>query len=161
MATKPLPSALKRISEIGRGGFGIVHFGYYRGNQEVAIKDIPGHLPQDALNEAQMLKRLTHRNIIQYIDVIVQTTHTSLVMTYIDKGNLNSYINQTTPCIAYWKTTRKILMDVAQGMNYLHSQRVVHADLKSLNVLLRHDYDAVICDFGLDNSGRRFKNPTH
>jgi serine/threonine protein kinase len=42
-----------------------------------------------------------------------------------------------------------MMIDVAHGMSYLHGERIVHADLKSFNVLLRHNYDAVICDFGL------------
>ena len=39
--------------------------------------------------------------------------------------------------------------DVDSGMSYLHEKRVVHADLKSFNILLRRNKSAVICDFGL------------
>jgi serine/threonine protein kinase len=41
------------------------------------------------------------------------------------------------------------LSDVAQGLAYLHDQRVVHGDVKGLNILISRDVRAMLCDFGL------------
>lgn len=140
---------IERVKEVGRGGFGVVYFGHFGDKREVAIKVISGTLSSDAIAEANVLKRLSHPNIIQYIDIIRTAHEISLVMEFIESGNLYRYISGTAPSTNYWKTTRQIMTNVAHGMWYLHEQNVVHADLKSLNVLLRHNYDAVICDFGL------------
>jgi serine/threonine protein kinase len=70
-------------------------------------------------------------------------------MEFVDGGSLYDYIGRTVQSSAYWKTTRQIMLDVAYGMSYLHGQHIVHADLKSPNILLRHNHSAVICDFGL------------
>ena len=48
-----------------------------------------------------------------------------------------------------WQTAMGIMLDVAEGMAYLHSQSVVHRDLKSSNVLLTHNFRAKIADFGM------------
>jgi len=140
---------ITRSQKVGQGGFGVVYIGSYREHKEVAIKDIKGKLSDEALTEANILKNLTHRNIIRYIDIVQTRNLTSLIMEFVDGGSLCDYIERTAQSNAYWKTTRQIMIDVAYGMSYLHGERIVHADLKSLNVLLRHNYDAVICDFGL------------
>jgi len=140
---------IKRNQKVGEGGFGVVYIGSYRERKEVGIKDIKGKLSDEALTEANILKNLTHRNIIQYIDIVQTRNQTSIIMEFIDNGSLYEYIERTAQSSAYWKTTRQIMIDVAHGMSYLHGERIVHADLKSPNVLLRHNYDAVICDFGL------------
>jgi len=139
---------IKRIQKIGEGGFGVVYLGSYR-DREVAIKDTKSKLSDEALTEANILKNLTHPNIIQYIDIVQTRNQTSIIMEFIDGRSLRDYIEGTVQSCAYWKTTRQIMIDVAHGMSYLHGQRIVHADLKSPNVLLRHNYNAVICDFGL------------
>ncbi|CAF1092679.1 unnamed protein product [Rotaria sp. Silwood1] len=140
---------ITRIQQIGEGGFGTVYIGSYREYKEVGIKDVNSKLSADALAEANILKTLTHPNIIQYIDIVQTPNQTSIIMEFIDGGSLYNYIKRTTQSLTYWKVTRQMMIDVAHGMAYLHSQHIVHADLKSLNVLLRHNYSAVICDFGL------------
>lgn len=140
---------IKRQTKVGDGGFGVVYLGSYGDHKEVGIKDIPIKISDEALEEARMLKGLTHPNIIRYIDIVQERNQTSIIMEFIDGGSLYDYIDRTPQSSSYWKTTRQILIDVAYGMSYLHSRNIVHADLKSLNVLLRHNYSAVICDFGL------------
>ena len=143
---------LERIKEVGHGGFGVVYFGRYDGKKEVAIKVIRADFSTEAIEEANMLKGLSHRHIIQYIDIIRTRNEISLIMEFIDGTNLHDFIGSRAPSMSYWRTSWKIMMDVAHGMMYLHKQNIVHADLKSLNVLLRHSYEAVICDFGLSRT---------
>lgn len=138
-----------RREKVGNGGFGTVYLGSYGNHKEVGIKDIRGKLSDEALTEVNILKNLSHRNIVRYIDIVSTRTVTSIIMEFIDGNSLDDYIERTASSSAYWTTTRQIMIDVAHGMTYLHKQRIVHADLKSFNIMLRHNYDAVICDFGL------------
>lgn len=140
---------IQRREKIGHGGFGDVYLGSYGDYKEVAIKDVRGRISDEALAEAKILKKLTHQRIIRYIDIVRVRNQLSIIMEFVDGGSLWDYIGRTAQSSSYWKTTRDILVDVAYGMSYLHDENVVHADLKSLNVLLRHNYTAVICDFGL------------
>ena len=140
---------IKRLQKVGEGTFGTVFIGSYREYKEVGIKDIKGKLSDEAFAEANILKKLTHPHIIQYIDIVQIQNQTSIIMEFIDGGSLLDYIIRTAQSSTYWKTTKQIMIDVAHGMSYLHGERIVHADLKSMNILLRHNYSAVICDFGL------------
>lgn len=149
MAAGKKEELIKRIQQVGEGSFGVVYIGSYREHKEVGIKDVKGKISDEAVTEANILKKLTHPNIVQYIDIVKIRNQTSIIMEFIDNGSLYNYIERTAQSSAYWGTTRRIMIDVAYGMSYLHGERIVHADLKSLNVLLRHNYSAVICDFGL------------
>jgi serine/threonine protein kinase len=74
-------------------------------------------------------------------------------MELISGGTLFDYIQREFEKPTYWIMTQKILRDIANGMNYLHGQNIVHGDLKSHNILLRENsYQAVICDFGLSKT---------
>ena len=44
---------------------------------------------------------------------------------------------------------RRIALDVARGLHFLHSKKIVHFDLKSANILLARDFTAKIADVGL------------
>ena len=109
-------------------------------------------LSEDAQKEANILKTLRHPNIVQYIDVIQTANHTLLVMELIDGDTLWAYIDDTPSSGHYWYTIRDRLIDVAYAMSYLHEKKVIHADLKSDNILLRRKGSAVLSDFGLSKA---------
>ncbi|CAF2991956.1 unnamed protein product [Rotaria socialis] len=140
---------IKKQGKLGEGAFGKVYKGTYRGYQEVAYKVTKTHLSEAAQCETNILKTLHHPNIVQYIDVIHTSTHTLLVMELIDGGTLFNYITNTRKSTSYWSTSRNVMTDVAYAMSYLHEKNVVHADLKSDNILLRNNGTAVLSDFGL------------
>ncbi|KZP05089.1 kinase-like protein, partial [Athelia psychrophila] len=67
-----------------------------------------------------------------------------MVMPYMRKGNVREYL-EANPGI----DRLKILHDISLGLVHLHSQQIVHGDLKALNVLIDDGDNAVLCDFGL------------
>jgi serine/threonine protein kinase len=135
--------------KLGAGSFGKVYEGIYRGSQKVAYKVTRRQLSPDAIRETNILKTLHHPSIVRYIDVIHTSQHTLLVMELIDGGTLYNYIESNYRSSDYWYACENMMIDVAYAMSYLHEKNIVHADLKSDNVLLRRNGKAVLSDFGL------------
>jgi NIMA (never in mitosis gene a)-related kinase len=144
-----LESWLKCQKKLGAGYFGKVYEGTYCGSQKVAYKVTRARLSPDAIRETNILKTLHHPSIVRYIDVIHTSQHTLLVMELIDGGTLYNYIRNNYPSSAYWSACENMMLDVAYAMSYLHEKNIVHADLKSDNILLRRNGKAVLSDFGL------------
>jgi len=137
---------------LGEGAAGTVYAGTWQG-QRVAIKKLPGRHTRAADQEIQLVSRLKHDNVVRYYNMEKDTTAVYLVMELISGGTLFDYIQREFEKSDYWIMTQKILRDIANGMNYLHEQNIVHGDLKSHNILLRENTNqAVICDFGLSKT---------
>lgn len=149
---------LQKNEEIGRGGFGIVRKGLWQESEsstrEVAIKelylmqsDINAKSKRDLLREATTMQRLDSVYIVKFLGVCIQPDCVSLVMEYMSKGNLFNYMHNVD--VMPWTFRYTIALDVTQGLNYLHANKILHRDLKSPNVLLNHTFNAKLCDFGL------------
>ena len=140
----------ERHEEIGRGGFGIVYRGKYKEHKQVAIKVLNISNSKEVQNEIRLLQTLKHRNIIYLIDALVRPSQTLIITEYIRHGNLHDYIvERAHHWRPYWIKIRKIITGVTAGLIYLRDSKIVHGDLKSMNILLRDGDEGVICDFGL------------
>lgn len=71
-----------------------------------------------------------------------------LVMEYIEYGCLQSYL-KTRPTELTTKQLLKYALDIAKGMDYLGSQKIVHRDLAARNILVVNEHHVKISDFGL------------
>lgn len=67
-----------------------------------------------------------------------------IVTPYLRNGNARQYISVNPEC-----DLLRLLRDISQGIAYLHSRKVVHGDMKAMNVLIDDNGKAVLCDFGL------------
>ncbi|KHN34352.1 L-type lectin-domain containing receptor kinase S.1 [Glycine soja] len=75
-----------------------------------------------------------------------------LVYDYMPNGSLNKWVFDKSEKLLGWEQRRRILVDVAEGLNYLHhgwDQVVIHRDIKSSNILLDADMRGRLGDFGL------------
>ena len=105
---------------------------------------------QKFIKEAQNISRLNHPNIIKVLDVFEENGTAYYVMEYINGGSLSEMIKQNGNLsedeTLYY--TRKI----ASALQYIHSKKMNHLDVKPANVLLRQDGDVVLIDFGLSKN---------
>lgn len=143
-------SQLTLGAEIGAGQFGVVHRGVYQG-ATVAVKRLKTIMSDRAKgefrHEAEIMFRLRHPNIIPLFGICNEPSHYCMVMQYATNGSLYHFLHSDNPL--EWSLRWNIAIDIARGILHLHTQHVLHRDLKSLNVLLDGSMRAKITDFGL------------
>ena len=96
--------------------------------------------------EINIMKVLKHPHLVQLIDIVKDQKHVGLVMDYCSGGELFEYILRNR----YLKATEasRLFCQLMDGVNYLHMNSIVHRDLKLENILLTHDRNIKIIDFG-------------
>lgn len=99
--------------------------------------------------EVEIHRRLTDRHIIQFYDSEYvsegQERRLRLVMEYAEGEGLDEAIKAGK---LLWCDKERIAGEIAHGLSYLHSQGIIHCDIKSKNILLTKKLEVKICDFG-------------
>ncbi|KAK9102562.1 hypothetical protein Sjap_019816 [Stephania japonica] len=142
---------------LGEGGFGRVYKGILDDGTNVAVKvlkrdDLQGG--REFLAEVEMLSRLHHRNLVKLIGICIEENMRCLVYELVPNGSVDSHLHgidkETAPLD--WGARMKIALGAARGLAYLHedsSPHVIHRDFKCSNILLEHDFNPKVSDFGL------------
>jgi serine/threonine-protein kinase len=97
-------------------------------------------------HEAQAIARMRHPNILNVFDFGEYEGTPYMIVEYVPGGNLAGRLTQGP---LPWGTTLRFLRGIAAGLDYAHSQGIVHRDVKPANVLLEKDETLVLADFGL------------
>eukprot|EP00756_Hemistasia_phaeocysticola_P026435 Hpha_TRINITY_DN16062_c0_g3::TRINITY_DN16062_c0_g3_i2::g.121845::m.121845 len=114
------------------------------------LEDVVQKHVEELLHEVQLMQRLQHDNIVEYLGSCVVAghafKHVIIIMEYMSGGSLMGVIEdfERVPN----KSLQRYLRDVLNGLAYLHSEGVVHRDMKPHNVLLLIDGQCKLADFG-------------
>ena len=147
-------------NELGRGGFGTVYKGELEDGSKMAVKRMEaGSISNKALEEFQseiaVLSHVRHRHLVSLLGYSTEGAERLLVYEYMPQGALSRHLFHWKALKLEplsWMTRLTIALDVARGIEYLHSlarQTFIHRDLKSSNILLDDDFRAKVSDFGL------------
>ena len=85
------------------------------------------------INEIRVMRSSRHPNIVNYIDSFLHKNYVWVVMEYLEGGSLTDII---TANLLTEGQVAAVSREIAQGLEYLHRQEVIHRDIKSENVLL-------------------------
>jgi 5'-AMP-activated protein kinase, catalytic alpha subunit len=147
---------------IGEGTFGKVKLGHHIQTEEkVAIKILEKDRICDVSDvervsrEIHILKLIRHPNIIQlyevkFIQIIETPKKLYLIMEYASGGELFDYIVKNNKLKE--KEACRFFHQLIAGIEYIHKLHIVHRDLKPENLLLDHNNNIKIVDFGLSNT---------
>lgn len=97
--------------------------------------------------EAENLSRMNHPNIVKVLEVFDENNTTYYVMEYLSGGSLDSYILQQGHLQE--KETFDILHEICSALEYMHSHKMLHLDLKPKNIMRTNDGHIKLIDFGL------------
>lgn len=117
----------------------------------IKIRNMPAKERDATQMEVDLLRRLCHPNIVRYYDSFMSRNNESLCisMEYCDGGDLDS---QITKAGRHLFSEEKILhwfVQMALGLHYMHTNRVLHRDLKTQNVFLLGNGRLVLGDLGI------------
>ncbi|KAI5465771.1 kinase-like domain-containing protein [Mariannaea sp. PMI_226] len=123
----------------------------YGPRAQVAIKQMDlAHQPRKELivNEIMVMKDSRHRNIVNFLDAFLRNNNAELwvVMEFMEGGALTDVIDNN-PSISEEQIST-ICHETCRGLQHLHSQSIIHRDIKSDNVLLDARGNVKITDFG-------------
>eukprot|EP00761_Pharyngomonas_kirbyi_P011620 gb/GECH01011646.1/.p1 GENE.gb/GECH01011646.1/~~gb/GECH01011646.1/.p1 ORF type:complete len:629 (+),score=158.37 gb/GECH01011646.1/:1-1887(+) len=142
-------------NKIGKGSFGsIFQAQNTKTNEMVAIKTINvGSLSpkeqREAHEEGKILSYMEHPNIIRYYDSFIEHSILHIVMELAERGSLAEKIKKQHPQLFPEKEIWSIFLQMTLGMKYIHQHKILHRDMKSLNIFLTHDGIVKIGDFGV------------
>lgn len=98
--------------------------------------------------EVSIMLRLDHECLVRFFGLILDENRSlMLVMEYGANGSLYDYLQSRNEIS--WQMRLRLAHELAKGLAYLHGEKIVHRDIKSLNIVLDGDYHAKWCDFGL------------
>lgn len=147
---------------IGRGQFGSVYRSLnLSSGQMVAIKRIrlSGVKEKevcDVMREVEVLQRLSHPGIVKYEGMSRDDQFLNIVLEFVENGSLGQTLK------AFGKFNERLVASyvakILEGLHYLHSQGVVHCDLKAANILSTKNGNIKLSDFGVSLNMRAVEN---
>ncbi|KEH33072.1 S-locus lectin kinase family protein [Medicago truncatula] len=146
-------------NKLGEGGFGPVYKGIMVDGQEIAVKRLAKTSIQGSeefKNEVKMMATLQHRNLVKLLGCSIRQDEKLLIYEFMPNRSLDYFIFDTMRSkLLNWNKRLEIINGIARGLLYLHqdsTQRIIHRDLKTSNILLDIDMIPKISDFGLARS---------
>ncbi|CAO2165261.1 unnamed protein product [Urochloa humidicola] len=143
--------------KLGQGAFGYVYQGQLTCGV-VAIKRLAAYSSQGLeqfRNEIKFIAKLQHLNLVKLIGCCMQQNEKILVYEYMHNGSLDDIFKDVTKWASMtWPIRQNIIDGIAQGLLYIHNLLqpeicIVHRDLKPSNILLDHQMNPKISDFGI------------
>ncbi len=140
--------------EIGRGGMGVVYEAFQEGlARRVAVKALDGKLARSKellerfRREGRAYAQLRHQAIVAVHDLVEKEGTLYLVTDFVDGADLNKILAKggTIPpeCAAV------VGARVAEALDYVHFNKLLHRDVKPANVMLSRDGQVKLMDFGI------------
>ncbi|XP_074578072.1 putative serine/threonine-protein kinase SIS8 [Curcuma longa] len=139
---------------IGLGSYGEVYRADWNGTEVAVKKFLDQDLYGDALEqfryEVKIMSRLRHPNVVLFMGAVTRPPNLSILTELLPRGSLYRLLHRPNTQLDE-KRRLKMALDVAKGMNYLHTSHptIVHRDLKSPNLLVDKNWVVKVCDFGL------------
>ena len=145
---------------IGVGSYGRV-YKVFKKNKYYVLKEIPLNLStavekiNSVQNEAQILSSLNNKYVVKFYESFKMNQNIYILMEYCDNGDLCSFLNKIKKArkndnyFLEEDFVWKLFIQMSIGLYYIHSKKIIHRDIKTLNIFLTKELDAKIGDLGV------------
>nr|POE55603.1 g-type lectin s-receptor-like serine/threonine-protein kinase sd2-5 [Quercus suber] len=121
--------------KLGAGGFGTVFEGALIDGTKIAVKHLDGfsQIRKSFLTEVETIGSIHHLNLVRLTGFCAQKSHLLIVYEYMFDGPLDKWIfHKTREINLDWQQRKKIILDIAKGLAYLHEEcgrKIAHLDV--------------------------------
>ncbi|KAF9163597.1 TFIIH complex serine/threonine-protein kinase subunit kin28 [Actinomortierella ambigua] len=143
----------QKDGKVGEGAYAVVYSGIQLSTKrKVAIKKIKlgqfrDGLDMSAIREVKTLQELRHPNVVELVEVFYQKTNLNLVLEFLE-SDLEMVIKDKSIVFMPGDVKHWMLMTL-RGLDHCHRNWILHRDMKPNNLLIGHDGQLKIADFGL------------
>ena len=145
------------LRKLGQGTYGSVYLCEQKDSgrqcvmKRMVLRNLSEKERSSALQEAQLLESLNHPNIVAYVDTVCTRSKLYLLMQFCDGGDLEHKLNDVRKEKGMVPDTQVLdwFVQMALALQYLHSKRILHRDLKTANVFLTAIGIVKLGDFGV------------
>lgn len=151
---EPISKGYRLIRKLGSTEHSAVYLAERESTQQLVVlkvlRQLPGHDDGIAaierfVQEYETIADMHHQNVVKIYDLSVSDDYTHIAMEYLDGGDLR---NQLEIGVGHRDAVR-FLLQIASALSAVHSENVLHRDLKPGNIMLRKNGSIALIDFGL------------
>lgn len=138
------------ICKLGEGSYGSVYKALHKESDNVvAIKQVPLDTDlHEIIKEISIMQQCDSPYVVKYYGSYFKNTDLWIIMEYCGAGSVSDIIRLRKKTLSECEIAT-ILSDALKGLEYLHSNRKIHRDIKAGNILLNTDGHAKLADFGV------------
>jgi NIMA (never in mitosis gene a)-related kinase len=102
-----------------------------------------------AVNEAHIMERLKHPFVVAYHNSFIESNNLNILMEFCDGGDLCFFLKQQNKKHLKEDKIWKFFIEICMGLEYIHRNKILHRDIKTLNIFLNKDETVKIGDLGV------------
>lgn len=138
------------VSKLGEGSYGSVFKAIHKDSGHIlAIKQVPVDTDlQEIIKEISIMQQCDSPYVVKYYGSYFKNSDLWIVMEYCGAGSVSDIMRQLKKTLNETEIS-VILKDTLLGLQYLHSRRKIHRDVKAANILLNLDGNSKLADFGV------------
>lgn len=143
------------LNKLGQGSFGVVYKVRRKTDRglfvlkQINMAALDARSRRDAVNEASILSKLECPYIVKYYESFEDKNNLNIILEYCEGGDLYKVMKGQMGKNFSENRIWKYFIQLVIGLDYLHRKRILHRDLKSLNVFMTKDGDVRIGDLGV------------
>ena len=142
---------------LGKGTYGIVYKATQKDDnkicviKQISLQGLNQSQKKEVKLESDILKSINSKYVVKYYDSFEEENNLNIVMEYCESGDLNDFIEsqKKTKHLLPEKTIWQFFIKITLGLADIHKSKILHRDLKSLNIFLKEGNDVRVGDLGV------------